>query len=353
MNSQGLETAFINRLVAGFSRSPRSRTAPHESDAELIDIFLGGIPAAAPLLAVTTDTISEEIGTGLYQDPYLFGWMAVMANLSDLAAVGAEPVGLLISETFPDEYDDCAIDKIQAGIADACVAARTHVLGGDTNSGQALSITGTALGLVNDGRCLTRKGCAPGDVLYASGPLGRGNGFALSVWGNGRSESLPGGYRPRARIAEGIVLRGIASSCTDTSDGFLCALDQLLVVNAVGFNISERWEEKLDRSSLELVRSHGLPSWLLLAGCHGEFELIFTVSESRRKLFADAAASIGWSPIELGIVTGPTGVTLPVGGALRTIDVAHLRNLSFRLPGGIGKYVEALVEYDHQMVSGG
>ena len=58
------------------------------------------------ILAITTDSIVEEIRLGLYDDPYLIGWMIVMVNLSDLAAVGADPLGILISEIFPNNLDD-------------------------------------------------------------------------------------------------------------------------------------------------------------------------------------------------------------------------------------------------------
>ena len=66
----------------------------------------------------------------------------------------------------------------------------------------------------------------------------------------------------------------------------------------------------------------------------------------------ERAASIGWNPLEIGTVTDRPGVVLPVDGGFRSFDVTYLRNLSFRRPGGVGSYMEALVEYDHEMVKG-
>jgi len=103
-----LENKIINNLIAGFERSPNQLNHPHESDAEIIQ--LGNIK-----LAITTDSISEEISTGLYDDPYLIGWMIVTVNISDLAAVGAIPIGILISEIIPDilvKGADWAVEKI-------------------------------------------------------------------------------------------------------------------------------------------------------------------------------------------------------------------------------------------------
>lgn len=352
MTTTGSETAFIDSLISRFAPSPLRRNVPHEADSELVALPGGNLPGDAPLLAVTTDTIAEEIETGLYRDPYQIGWMAAMANLSDLAAVGAEPLGLLVSETLPDGFDGDSIDRLQSGIADACASLGTHVLGGDTNAGHAMSITGTAIGLSRGGRQLTRRGCAPGDLLYTSGRLGRGNGFALSVFGSGRRDPFPGGYFPRARIREGMMLRGIATACMDSSDGFFATLDQLGALNGVGFGIRTGWEALLDPASLDVVRSEGLPPWLLLAGCHGEFELVFTVSPSRWRMFREKAASMGWNPVEIGTVTERPGVILPVDGEARYFDVSYIRGLSFRRRGGIGEYVEALLDYDHHLVKG-
>jgi len=91
-----LENLLIKKLTKGFRRSGRQINALNESDSELVILDNN----SGNYLAVTMDSLSEEISSGLYDDPYLIGWMIVMINLSDLAAVGAEPVGILLSEIF-------------------------------------------------------------------------------------------------------------------------------------------------------------------------------------------------------------------------------------------------------------
>lgn len=346
MTHRGSETAFVDSLIEKFTPSPGRRNAPHESDAELIEISGFGNGEQPRLLAVTTDTISEEICTGLYGDPYQAGWMVVTANLSDLAATGAEPLGVLISETLPEQFDTRAIGRLQDGIADACSSAGTYVLGGDTNFGSVLSLTGTAIGLTDGGRPLNRLGCEPGDHLFVSGNLGRGNGYALSVLGKGLHDHIPDGYRPEARIREGRLLPGLASSCMDTSDGFFSTLDQLADLNSVGFSLTAGWENHLDRDSRGLLESRGLPPWLLMAGCHGEFELVFTVPPAMRNPLLIKASSIGWKPVEIGRITGRPGVRLPVDGIVHDVDVSAIRNLSFRREGGVDEYIESLLSYE-------
>ena len=152
-----LENKVINNLISGFERSPNQLNQPHESDAEIIQ--LGRIK-----LAVTTDSICEEILTGLYDDPYLIGWMTVTVNMSDLAAVGATPLGILISEIIPKNFNDEKIKELQRGISDACKAYNTFVLGGDTNEGKNLILTGTAIGIIKNGNTLSRVGCKSGDI---------------------------------------------------------------------------------------------------------------------------------------------------------------------------------------------
>lgn len=107
------ELAMIESLTRHFARSPRQLNGLQESDAELIRL------GNELILAMTTDTIAEEIRAGLYADPWLAGWMTVMANFSDIAAVGAEPLGIVIAKTFPTGMDPTALSRIQEGIQDA------------------------------------------------------------------------------------------------------------------------------------------------------------------------------------------------------------------------------------------
>jgi thiamine-monophosphate kinase len=341
MSDPVLENAYIERLVQGLPRSPLQLNRLQEADAELIRL-----PGSTAVLALKTDSIVEEIETGLYADPYLLGWMMVTVNASDLAAVGAEPVGLLLNETLPPEPDDRFLTELQRGIRDACVEYGLAVLGGDTNFSTHVQLGGFALGVVPDGKPVTRVGCRPGDLLYTSGPLGSGGGYALAVLGPRTSNARPE-YRPRARIREGIVLRPFASCCMDTSDGVLATLDQLARLNGVGFRIDAPLEPLLDPAALRTAA--GLPAWMLLAGPHGEFELLFTVPPERHEAFESAAAASGWKPLRLGVVTAKAEVCLPCEGSSVPVDTARVRNLFASVGGDVQAYVRGLLEIDAGM----
>ena len=223
------EIVLIEKLAGTLPRSPLLLNGLCESDAELIRL-----PGTDRALALTTDAIAEEIAASLYNDPYLIGWMVVVVNASDLAAVGAEPLGILLNETLPTDVDSDYIDRLQSGIRAALAACGLHLLGGDTNFSPTMQIAATAVGIVPSDAPLTRLGCAAGDRLYSSGRLGLGGAFALGQLDR-EAPAVP--YRPLARIREGRLLRGIASCCMDSSDGVVPTLDELSRLNRVGFRI--------------------------------------------------------------------------------------------------------------------
>ena len=340
------ENKFINLLTSLYARSPLQLNALHESDAEIIQPWNDD----EHMLALTTDSIVEEISTGLYDDPYLIGWMTVMINFSDLAAVGANPIGMLVSEIFPRNFDESSLGRLQKGIQDACNICSVYILGGDTNYGEKLILTGSALGYLSAGRILTRKGCSPGDLVYATSKLGVGNSFALGHFLESYKQLIL--YRPIARLKEGQALRGFASACMDTSDGVLATLDQLMRINRCGFQLDTEWESALDKQSLHLVKEIGFPSWLLLAGEHGEFELLFTLPPDRERQFLHDAARSNFYPIKIGTVIPETTIYVPIDGQNTPIDTAWIRNLSQQVNSDVRQYIHNLLSYHNHLKKG-
>lgn len=331
------ERALIEVLAAGMPRSPAQLNALHESDAELV-----GLPGTDVVLAVTTDGVVEEIATGLYRDLELAGWMVVAVNASDLAAVGARPVGLLISECLPPDMSAEDVAALQSGIRASASAHGMAVLGGDTNHAADLALTATAIGTVARDALLTRRGARPGDVLCASGPLGIGTAFAFHMMlAGGRGEPVP--FRPCARLAEGAVLPGLASSCMDTSDGVLATIDELMRVNGIGFSWTAHYESVLHPAARQVAQAAGLPEWTMLAGPHGEFELVFTVPADRLVALRRAASAIGWHPLPLGTVTSGTGLRMRDGDRTVTFDTAGIRSLYAAVGGDPERYLRDLL----------
>ena len=328
-----LENSLLSRWAKLLPRAPGQLGRVHEADCELVPLGDGR------LLALTVDAVDEEL-EGLYRSPTTAGRIAATASLSDLAAVGAEPLGLLLSVSLPagDANDVQAL--VAEGVAEACAAAGTFVLGGDTSAAASLRIACVGVGIVPASGVLRRVGLRPGDRLFASGPLGTGAALAgvklLGIEGATIDEAS---FRPPCRIAHGRALRGIASACIDTSDGLFAAVDQLARINRVAIHLDRQLGALLAPSAEEVRRALGIGAFPLLASAHGEFELVFGVPPERLDALAAAARALDWRPIPLGDVTEGEG--LRVGRA--PVDGAKVRNLYAESGGDVRRYVAALV----------
>lgn len=334
------EINFINKIAEKFRRSPSQKNKIHQTDAEIIslDNRLG------KNLAITMDTISEEIKFGLYDDPFLIGWMTVMVNMSDIAAVGASPLGILISEAFTSSMDQEYISKIQEGIETACRTCNTFVLGGDISSADQLSLTGCAIGVLQGKKFFSRIGCRPGDIVYSTGKLGKGNGFALQKFNQLKDSMI--NYKPVARLTEGKSLLEVANCCMDTSDGTISTLDQIMRLNNCGIRLDNEWENFVDDESKKICKMLEIPVWFLLAGYHGEFELIFSMDpNSEQKLLSNCNQN-NWRPIKIGVAIDEPDLVLNLYGKERRIDSSLIRNLSFQHSSDVKSYINSLFEYD-------
>jgi thiamine-monophosphate kinase len=328
-----LENRLLGRWGELLPRSPLQRGALHETDAELIDI--GG----GRLLALTVDAVVEEVRVGLYKTPRTVGRIAAVSSLSDLAAVGAEPLGVLVCATLPNEDQDVVQAGVAGGLREVLDAEGLFVLGGDTNEGEHLALAVTAAGLVPEKAVVTRVGARPGDQVFVSGLLGAGGAYAAAVLlGIGNMDEAA--FRPTMRLREGMALRGIASSCMDTSDGFVATIDQVARINEVGIRITAAPAGLLHPTAAAARAVAGLPAFPFLASYHGEFELVFSVPPEKVSLLADRANAMGWKPIPVGIVEPEPGVRF----GNTEIDSAKVRNAFALSAGNLDAYMRSLVE---------
>jgi thiamine-monophosphate kinase len=341
-----LENVTIDFWTQHFKHSPDQINKSHQSDAELLRI--PGDPEHC--LAVTIDTVSEEITFGIYRDPYTMGWVTIMASLSDLAAVGADPLGMLIAVSLPAGCDRDYVDRIACGMEDACRNQGTFIVGGDTNETPSTSLTGCALGRVSRHSAMSRRGCKPGDGVFMTGTAGIGNALGLVRLAGYPEEYFPEQiYRPVAGLKQGRIIREFATCCMDTSDGVLTTVDQLMRINELGFEIDCDWNRILAPPVLELCRKTGTPEWMMLAGPHGEFELVFTVPQARVRALQEEFATGQFPLIHLGTVQESRDISLVLSpGRKITADMALLRNLSHSAHADLRTYLLAFREIGKQ-----
>jgi thiamine-monophosphate kinase len=324
------ENRLLSRWATLLPRSAHSIGTVHESDCELVDI--GG----GRLLALTIDTVDEEVRLGLYRNARTVGRIAIVATLSDLAAVGADPLGLLLSVSLDDEQTQ---REVAAGVGEACALAGTFVLGGDTSESPDLMVSCVGAGTVPNDQVLRRIGMRPRDLLFASGPLGAGAAFAAARWLGDPIDFPESDFHPNPRLVHGRALRGVASACMDTSDGLVATLDQLARLNRLAVRIEAPLDALLDPRAVRVAKSSAIGALPLLAAHHGEFELVFSVPEEGVPTLRTRARELGWSPMWIGHVEAGEGLWMND----KPIDGAAMRNLRHSVDGDMNRYVRELL----------
>lgn len=328
-----LENRLLSRWGELLPRAPGQVGGLHETDAELVDLGDGR------LLALTVDAVVEEVSVGLYRTPRTVGRIAAVSSLSDLAAVGADALGVLVCATLPRTDRATVQTRVAEGLRETLDPAGIFALGGDTNEGDRLSLAVTAAGLVPRDGVITRVGARPGDRVFASGLLGSGGALAGSVL-MGLGDMQEEAFRPATRLREGALLRGLASCCMDTSDGFVATIDQLARINDVGFRITARPADLLHPAAVQVCAATGMPAFPFLASYHGEFELVFTVPPARVTALEERARTAGWAPISVGVVERESGIRF---GDV-DVDAARLRNALETSGGDMAAYLRRLLE---------
>ncbi|HEX3333446.1 MAG TPA: thiamine-phosphate kinase [Acidimicrobiales bacterium] len=214
-----------------------------------------GLPAGGSLV-VSVDSVVEGVHFDLaFCSPSDVGWKALMRALSDLAAMGAAPLGALIALCVPAPVpvgsasgsgsgsgsgEGVLTLGVMAGVAEASVASGCPVVGGDVSSAGELVVAVTVLGTVEDGAAaVSRSGAVPGDALFVTGPCG-GSAAGLRELRAGLDGADAGfAYRrPVARLDEGAVARRCGvHAMLDVSDGLALDLHRLADASGVGFTL--------------------------------------------------------------------------------------------------------------------
>jgi thiamine-monophosphate kinase len=250
-------------------------------------VFGGGVVA-------TQDVLVEDVhfrhAWTSWRD---LGYKAAAVNLSDLAAMGAEPLGLMVGLAVPPETEADAIAELYEGVNETGAA----VVGGDTVAGTATTVTVAALGVSE--RVPGRSGARAGDCLVVTGPLGAAAAglYALEHGVDGFDELIDRHRRPPLRLAEGKALAGVAHAMLDVSDGLLA--DGLRMAERSGCRLVFELE-RIPRDPLaEGVAD--LPFWMM-----GEdYELLAAVPVAAAE--ASGFPLVGHVEEGSGVEPAPTG----------------------------------------------
>lgn len=238
-------------------------------------------------LVVTVDTLVAGVHFPFDASPGDIAHRALRVNLSDIAAMAAQPRWFTLALTLP-EANESWLQQFSQALAEDAAIFGCALVGGDTTAGP-LSISIQLLGTVPRGKALTRSGAQVGDSIYVTGSLGEG-AAALSLFGDAagsvaiddednRNLLLQRFYRPKPRLLEGLRLRELASAALDISDGLVADLGHIGESSGLGAEIEF---EKLPIAPwlLSLARPACVTEWVLSGG--DDYELCFTVPKESR-----------------------------------------------------------------------
>ncbi|TPG64190.1 thiamine-phosphate kinase [Ewingella americana] len=251
--------------------------------------------AEKQLLAVSTDTLVEGIHFLKTIDPADLGYKALAVNLSDLAAMGADPAWVSLALTLPEVNTDW-LEAFSDSLFEQLNYYGMQLIGGDTTRGP-LSMTLTIQGLIPMDRALTRSGAGVGDWIFVTGSLGdSAAGLAILLdklevsSPQYRKTLLQRHLRPTPRILQGQALRDLATSAIDISDGLISDLQHVLTASGCGARL-DLDALPLSESLLASVDKEQALKWALTGG--EDYELCFTVPEINRGALDVALSHLG------------------------------------------------------------
>lgn len=268
------------------------------------------LPPAGHELAVSIDTLVECVHFLPNTKPVDLGWKALAVNLSDLAAMGAQPAWAVLSLTLPHP-DSEFVQGFVEGFLQLADRHGLALVGGDTTQGP-LTISVTVHGFVPKGQGLLRSGAQVGDQLFVTGPLGDAAAALQCL-----DEKTPAAgtmrsklERPQPRVEAGLLLRGLAHAVIDISDGLLADLSHICDASGVG----ARLHGSALPCSEALVSRFGLAQAREFALAGGDaYELCFAAAPEHAEAVAAAMHKAGCQAIHIGEVVAGSGIRVEDG----------------------------------------
>jgi thiamine-monophosphate kinase len=294
-----------------FDRGPPRRALLGIGD----DCAVLAAPRPGHVFAMATDMLVG--GRHFFEDadPASVGHKALAVNLSDLAAMGAQPVAFTLAIALPDVATDW-LTGFCRGLFELADRSGCELVGGDTTRGP-LNITVTVIGEVPEGSAIRRDAAQPGDDLWVSGELG-GAAFAVAetIHGNALPADHPARRRldwPEPRNRLGLELRHLARAAIDVSDGLCGDLGHLMERSRVGAQVC--WPDLPCDATLTGLPEDRRMRFALSGG--DDYELLFTAASENREAIAALSARLSLRLTRIGRVDS--------GDSLRIVDRAGRR----------------------------
>lgn len=275
------------------------------------DAAVVNVPAGQQLV-LATDTLVNGVHFPEDTPAEHIGYKALAVNLSDLAAMGAEPAWATLALTAP-RNDPAWLAAFADGFSELARAAGVQLIGGDTTRGP-LTVTVEVHGFVPRGEAVLRGGARVGDVVYVSGTLGDA-ALALRRWREGLGVASQAErriaarlHRPEPRIDAGLALRGLAHAMIDVSDGLAADLGHILAASGVGATVTIE-DLPLSDAFLEVaatLHEERAAEFALTGG--DDYELCFTVASAHCAEVERRLAALGCACRAIGVIDEAAGL---------------------------------------------
>jgi thiamine-monophosphate kinase len=273
-------------------------------------------PTPGMELVVSTDMLVAGTHFLPNAEPEDLGWKVLAVNVSDIAAMGAQPRWALLAAALPAATESW-IEKFARGFFACADEFGIDVIGGDTTRGPR-NLCVTIFGEVPPSAALRRSGARPGDDVWVSGRPGRAAQGLAHLQGRvvleepQLADCLAALHRPQPRVALGLALRGLATAAIDVSDGLLADLGHILDASGVAAELQ-----------FAVAPTPSFEEHCLLAG-GDDYELAFTAPPGRRAELAALADNLQLALTRVGsIVTGAAGAMDLRNLSGEAVDVAY------------------------------
>ncbi len=278
-------------------------------------------PARSRLEVLTVDALVEGVHFDRrFTPPEAIGHRALAVNLSDLAAMGAEPRCALLSMALPASLSLADFERLAAGFGQLAARHRLHLVGGNlTRTPGPMVIDVTVIGAAKRRGVLTRRGARPGDDVYVSGAIGGAAAGLRQLRSEGAGTTLTGPaeryLRPEPRVRLGTLLgrNRAASSCMDLSDGLADGAQQIARQSGVGM-IIEAADIPIDAAARARFTADGDDPVLAAVTGGDDYELIFTVRPRLRGRLRTVGRQADTTITRIGVCTPGSAVVLRHGG---------------------------------------
>ncbi len=285
------------------------------------------VPKGHQILVTTDFTIEKVHFLRQWHSPELVGWRCLTRGLSDIAAMGGEPLAVFLSLAVASEVSQEWVNGFMKGVLKLAKEFQVPLAGGDTaQAASGIQADIVVVGSVPNGQAILRSAAKPGDTIYVTGGLGASAAEIATMKSTMKSKTKPpsrktfkirqrishSGLRPNPRLPVGQWLRkhGIASAMIDISDGLSTDLNHICQESSVGAEITAE--------SIPLGRLPGATNFVALPfALHGgeDYELLFTSSKAVPKKIAGVAIT------PIGIITRSKGMRLINDGKVRRLPV--------------------------------